>query len=377
MTKEPGTGTYLDFVTDPFVGDGAQLRFALSTPIESSEYCFVYIRGLLQAITAYTYDANTEEIVFVAPPGMGVDIEVSSMVPRQEEGYSTTIVSSAIITVGDTLFVELPIEPQSKDHTFVSLSGTHIHRNLYTVVDNKIVLSSVARGGLELEVTVFNNVLSNGTPQTNLQGMVVGAVLTSKAFKLLRHDAYPVVLPIPAVDLESGVGIKITGNHPTYKIENLFAQQFTEDTNFKFSTLKRQNDSEEIIFTHRVNLTSNIMLQVGVDFAAELGPGFTSPEGLEIIQFVIGFRTTGASEPDYGRDIRGTGQAGFSSLAEGTNQKAYANSSLTQVIDVIKDNIPAGYIDVVVKMRVRNANISKYGSKLTLNFNIIGTPKLN
>ena len=147
-----------------------------------------------------------------------------------------------------------------------------------------------------------------------------------------------------------------------------------ETTNFKVSTLRRQEDSEEIIYTYRVNLTSDLMLQVSVDFSAVLGPGFISPDGMELMQYVIGFRTTSSREPDYGRDIKGTGEAGFSSLSGNTNERAFSNASLTQVFDVVRDNIPAGYIDIVARMRVRHANISKYGSKLGMNFNIIGSP---
>lgn len=375
VTKEPGSGTYTEIVTDAFIGDGAKRRFRLTSPVESAEYCWVYIRGLLQSQTAYTYDPAAQEIVFVSAPSEGLNIEMSSFIQRKEEGYSTNLISTSVVTVGDTLFLELPIEPQSKDQTFLSVSGTHIHRDLYTVVDNKIVLSSPARGGLSIEAVIFHNILAEGTPQTNLKGVVTDAVLTSRSLKLLRHDTHPVILPIPTIDLESGSGIRITGSHPTYKIENTFAQKFTAQTNFKYSTLRRQEDSEEIIYTYRVNLVNDIMLQVSVDFASVLGPGFVSPEGMEVMQFVIGFRTTSSKEPEYGRDIKGTGEAGFSSLSGSNNERAFSNASLTQVFDVIRDNIPAGYIDVVARMRVRNANISKYGSKLHMNFNVIGTPK--
>lgn len=374
VTKEPGSGSFTEITTDEFIGDGMRRRFLLSQPIESSEYAFVYVRGLLQATTSYTYDPNTQEIVFVSPPNEGLDIEVSAVSGRREEGYSTNVISTTNITVGDTLFVELPIEPQTKDHTFVSVSGTHIHRNLYTVVDNKVILSAPVRGGLEIEVVAFHNIKSEGTPQSNLKGVVTDAVLTARALKLLRHGDHPIILPIPSIDLTAGPGIKVTGEHPNYRIESTLAQRFNQDTNFKFSTLRRQEDSEEIIYTYRVNLKSDIMLQVTVDFAAVLGPGFISPDGMELMQYVIGFRTTSSREPDYGRDIKGTGEAGFSSLSGSNNERAFSNSSLTQVFDVLLENIPAGYIDIVARMRVRHANISKYGSKLGMNFNIIGTP---
>jgi hypothetical protein len=376
FTKEAGTGTYVDIVRNEFICDGARTRFVLTKPVENSAYALCYIRGLLQAVTAYTYDATTQEITFVTPPPEGLDLEISAIVWKQQENYSTEIITTTVITVDATLFLELPIVPQTIDNTFVSVSGTHIHRNNYTLVENKLVFSSPIQGGLEVEVLIFNNVESKGTPQTNLGGIVTDAVVTSKSIKLLRHNAYPVIIPIPAIDIVAGVGIKVSGAHPSYKIENTFAQQFTEDTSFKFSTLRRQQDSEEIIYTYRVNLVSDLVVQIAVDFSAVLGPGFVSIDGMEKIQYVIGFRTTSAREPEYGRDIKGTGEAGFSSLAGAANERAFSNASLTQVLDIIKSNIPAGYIDIVARMRVRNANTSKYGSKLTINFNVIGSPKL-
>lgn len=375
ITKEPGSGTYVEVVTDMFVADGETRRFRISEPVESTDYVWPYIRGLKQSKSAYSYDPETQEIVFVSAPKEGQQIESSSFVMRKREGYSTKLVSTTVMTVGDTLFVELPVEPQSKDQTFVSVSGSHIHRDLYTVVDNKIVFSSAARGGLSVEVLIFHNVLSQGTPQTNLSGVVTDAVMTSKAIKLMRHGAHPIILPIPSIDLRSGPGIKITGEYPALKIENTFAQQFNATTDFKYSSLRRETDTEEIIFTHRVELTADLMVTVHVDFAAVLGPGFASPNGQELIQYVIGLRTTGSKEPEYGRDIKGTGEAGFSSLASGNNERAYSNASLTQIFDLIKSNIPAGFVDVVVRMRVRNANISSYGSKLAMNVNLMGKPK--
>ncbi|MNG41954.1 hypothetical protein D3C84_1315030 [compost metagenome] len=49
---------------------------------------------------------------------------------------------------------------------------------------------------------------------------------------------------------------------------------------------------------------------------------------------------------------------------------------MTQVYDVVVANHAAGYIDIVVKMRVQNASVSLYGALLTLNVNILGTPKI-
>lgn len=377
FTKDPGNGTYTDFVTDKFTGDGQETRFTLSFPIEGAEYCFVHVQSVLQATVSYSYDAANQQIVFTQPPSAGIAIEISSMIRRQEEGYSTEMITQQLITVGSTLFVELPIQPQTKDMTFLSISGAHIHRDLYTIVDNNLVLSSPIPGGREVEVLIFNNVRAQGSPETNLKGVVVDALLTSKSLKLLRHDAHQISLPIPSVELNSGSGIKVTGAHPSYTIESTIAQSFNSSTNFKISTLQKETNSNEIIYTWRLNLTDDVLLTVIADFSAELGPGFVSPAGLERMEYVIGFRTTSMREPDYGRQIKGTGVAGFASQASGGNdQKAYSNASLTQVFEVVRKNIPAGYIDVVAKMRIKEAETSKYESLLMINFNVIGTPKI-
>lgn len=377
-TKDPGNGTYIDFVTNKFVGDGQETRFTLTFPIDGAEYCFVHIQSVLQGTVSYTYDAATQQIVFTQPPSPGNSIEITLMVRRQEDGYSTEMITQQLITVGQTLFVELPIHPQTKDMTFLSVSGSHIHRDLYTVVDNNLVLSSPIPAGREVEVLIFNNVKAQGSSRTNLTGVVVDAILTSKSLKLIRHDAKQISLPIPAVEFKSGRGIKITGIHPVYTFESTIAEAFTSSTNFKMSTLQKESNSNEIIYSWRLNLTDDVLLTVIADFSAELGPGFVSPAGLERMEYVIGFRTTSMREPEYGRQIKGTGTAGFSALpSNGNDQKAYANASLTQVFEVIKNNIPAGYIDIIAKMRIKEAETSKYESLLMVNFNVIGTPKIN
>jgi len=379
ITKEPGTGTYVDIVTNTFTGDGSTQSFSLSQPIESSQYVWAYIEGIRQSTTTYNYDPNSQSIVFVSPIPDGLELECSLFVMKQEEGYSTEVVSTTTVTVGDTLFIELPVSPQTKNHTFVSVSGTHIHRKLYSLVDNMIVLSSAAPGNLQIEVTIFNNVLSNGTPQTNLVGIVKDAVVTHKNIKLLRHDAPDVILPIPQINFMSGAGMRIDGVYPNYKISSTLAEQYTPTTDFKISTRSRLEDTSEIVYTQRITLTDSIRMMICADFSARLGPGFASVDGLEVIQYVIGFRTTGNNEPEYGRDIKGTGVAGFSSL-QGVSTHgatAIANASLTQVLDIVKSNVPAGYVDIVVKMRVQNANIAQYGSLLLLDINVLALPVVN
>lgn len=378
FTKEPGSGTYTEVVVDMFTGDGSTTRFRLSQPIEGVQYAMVYIKQLLQATTTYTYNTNTQEIEFISPPPAGLTIEANVFVFRPDEGYATEMISTSMITVGDTLFVELPVKPQTKNHTFVSVSGSHITRDLYSVIDNKIVFSEAVEGNLGIEVLIFNNVLSLGSPQTNLAGVVTDAVMTHKSIKLLRHDAPPIILQMPQINFKNGAGIRIDGEYPNYRVSSTYAEQYTPTTEFKISTRKIEENTTEIIYSQKINITDDIRLMITVDFNAMLGAGFASIDGLEVMEYVIGFRTTGLQEPEYGRRVKGTGTAGFSSLkgVNQSNETAYSQASATQIYDLIKANLPEGYIDLVARMRVANANVGKYESLLTMDINVLSLPML-
>lgn len=359
------------------VGDGVTTRFKISQKVENANYIKAYVRATRQMLTTYTYDPETQEVTFVQAIGAGIDVELRSFRMEEMEGYSTTISSTVHTTNADTYFIELPFTPQSVEYVEVSQSGAHVHGNLYSLIENKLIFSGPIRKGIEVEVIIYDNQISHGSPNTNLAGVVVDAVLTGRSLKLLRHGKKPITLPIPGVSLNAGAGINITGQHPFYTIESTVSEQLEDPgANFKYDDYRTTKDTSEILFTQRINLTSDVQIAVHADFSAVLGPGFQTQEGLEVMEYVIGFRTSKSKEPEYGRQITGTNVAGFSSLSGDKVERAFSNASMTQVYDVIVDNHAAGYIDVVVKMRVQNSNVSLYGSLLTLNINIIGTPKI-
>lgn len=377
FTRVPSNGCRTIIKIDYAIGDGVTQTFKLSQPIENANYVKAYVRGTRQMLTTYTYDAQTRSITFVSPVPTGIDVELRSFRMEELEGYSTTISSTVHTTNDDTYYIELPFAPQSVEYIEASQSGAHIHGNLYSLVDNKIVFAGPIRKNIEVEINIYNNEISHGSPNTNLAGVVVDAVLTGRSLKLLRHGAKPISLPIPGVSLNAGPGINITGQHPFYTIESTISERLEDaGANFKYTDYRTEKDTSEIMFTHRVNLTSDVTIAVHADFAANLGPGFQTIEGLEVLEYVVGFRTSKSKEPEYGRQIAGTNVAGFSSLAGDKVERAFSNASMTQVYDVIVANHAAGYIDIVVKARVQNANVSLYGALLTLNVNIIGTPKI-
>lgn len=375
FTKVSSTGTRLAFTSDHYVGDGATTRFAISTPVTDTKFVFVYMQGALQNTTGYSIDTQTQEIVFTEPPIAGLPITFRAFSQISDTGYSTRIISQSYMITGETLFLSLPLTPQSKEQVFLSHSGTHVHDDLYTIVEDQLVLSGSLAEGVEVEVLIFDNILAQGSENTNLKGIVYDGFLTYKSLKLLRHGSSPITLPIPAPNFEAGDGIRLTGQYPNIRIENTFSKSASLNPFKRHGTLHTEKNANQILATYRINLSGDSLILVVCDFSAKLGPGFSSPEGMENIEFVVGMRSVNTREPEYGRQILGTGEAGFSSLNSDNSQVAYSNASLSRVFEIVKNNHPAGYVDVVAKMRVNNANISQFGSKLSINVSVIEIPK--
>jgi hypothetical protein len=376
FSRVPSSGSRLNITIDRAVGDGVTQNYPISQPVTNANYIKVFLRGTRQMISTYTYDPDTQSITMLSPIPAGIGIEIRSYRNISLEGYSTQIFTYAFSAVEDTFFFELPVQPQSVEYVEISQSGSVVHSDLYALVDNRVILSGPIKSGLDVEVTIYDSRQAQGSEDTNLQGVVTDAILTGRNLLLLRHDAHPVKLPIPAVSFESGPGIKITGKHPFYRIESTLTEQLMDvDANFKISDTRVQKDATEVLYTKRIKITSDLMVVVHADFQSKLGPGFITEGGLEIMEYVVGFRTSTSREPDYGRNVSGTSVAGFSNLSD-QNDSAYSNASMTQVYDIKKKNHPSGYIDVVVKMRVKNARIGLYGAILSSNINIIGTARL-
>lgn len=373
-TREPSNGSRLICGVDAFVGDGVTQKFKLSQPIENANYAKLYIRGVYQYATTFTYDPADQSINTVAPISTGLSIEIRTFRSVEDEGFSTQIRSHTFTTRDETFFIDLPFTPQSVENIEISLSGAHLHATQYSLVGNKVVLSGPIRRNLEVEVILYDNVMTQGSSTADLPGVVTDAVLSGHSLKLLRHNRPPVNLPIPAVHLSAGPGIKVTGNHPFYRIESTASEQLSDArANFKISDFKVLENATEILFTQRIDLSRDLFLTVSSDFSAILGPGFNSLNGTEVVEYVVGFRTSQGVEAKYGLGLQGTGVAGFSTLGD----TVYANASMTQVYEVIAANHKTGYLDVVVKMRVAQANIGNYGSKLTMNVNITGNAKIS
>jgi hypothetical protein len=377
FTKASSTGTRLEFTSDHHTGDGQKVRFKMSQPIADVKFLFAFLAGTLQQMSAYTYDPQTNEIVFAEPPLAGLPLELRSFRQVLATGYSTRITTQTYMITGETLYLVLPFKPQTKEQVFLSHQGTHVHDDLYTIVEDTLILTGSLQDGVEVEVLIFDNVEAQGTENTNLKGVVYDGFLSYKSLKLLRHGMSPITLPIPAPNFEAGDGIRLTGQYPTLRIENTYAAAAQDDPITVHTNLITEKNANQVLATHRVEVENNMLIQVSCDFSVRLGPGFMSTQGLENIEFVVGMRSTNTKEPDYGKQIIGTGQAGFSSITgtENAAAMAYANASMTRIFEIEKDNHPAGFVEVVGKMRINNANVSQFPALLTLNISVTKIPK--
>lgn len=375
FTKSPSTGTRVKFTTLEFVPDGAKTEFDLGIDVEDSAHVWAFVSNLLQPTTTYSIDNTLKKLKFTSPPEAGLHAELRIMSYVSETGYSTRIVTKTYYINSETFFLKLPTKPQSKEQVFISQSGAHIHQFNYQIVDDYVVFTDSLDVNLEVEVMIFENVQSQGSEATGLNGMVIDGYVSHKNLVLLRHGANPIELPIPEPKIKVGTGLRVQNGDGSTTIE-LDNDAFPTMPKFqKWSIDQTEKSGSTVIVTQPVALTQTMILLVTCDFSAKLGPGYESVDGSENIEFVVGIRSSQSKEPDFGRSIRGTGQTG---LIVGDNSKssmAFARASMTQMFELDPANHSTGEVEVVAKMRVNNANTALYGTVLNINFNVMEIPK--
>lgn len=367
FTKSPSTGTRIEIVGREYVSDGVTTTFDLGAAPDSNAHVFMFVESLLQPTTVYSIDGNW--LTVSAPAPAGARFEFRTITYVLDTAYSTRLVSRTYAIEGETFVLRLPTKPQSKEQVFVSESGAHVHMSSYEIVDDYVVFTSSLNTDIEVEVLMFENILAEGTENTNMRGIVTDAYTTSNSFVFLRHAAPPVQIPIPRPHFISGPGIKITGKWPQLKFE-----REVENTNSivqKWSQARTEKNANSAVLTQRISFTKRTYVVVTCDYASALGPGFNSSEGREKFEFVIGVRSDVSREPDFGRRMPGTGESGFSSLSQQQADIAYTNASLTQIFELDPTTQPAGFVDIVAKARITNANTSMFETTISANLNIL------
>lgn len=374
FTKSPSTGTRVQFKTLAFVADGAKTEFDLAMDVADAAHIFAYVSNLLQPTTTYSIDTTLKKLKFTSPPEAGLPIEIRPLTYVQETGYSTRIVTKTYFIKDETFYLKLPTKPQAIEQVFISQSGAHIHEYNYQIIDDYAVFTSSLDVGLEVEVMIFENIQSQGTEATGLNGMVIDGYVSHKNLVLLRHGANPIELPIPEPKISVGQGLRVLSGDGTTLIE-LDDDAFPTMPKFQRYSSDTTEKTSNAIVTHTVSLTRPIILMITCDFSAKLGPGYVSVDGSENIEFVVGVRSSQSKEPEFGRGVRGTGESGLIVAENSKSSMAYARATLTQMIELDPANHNTKEVELVAKMRINNANTAQYPTVVNINFNALEIPK--
>jgi hypothetical protein len=372
------TGTRMFMKSNTHVGDSLKREFDLPALPEDSSNVFVYLERTLLSPATYTIDLSKNKLVFYEAPKIGLKFEINVMAYEDIVGFATLMhVHQVTVTDSRRVFV-LPFSVGTKENILINLNGLHLFKDEYVLIGNKIVtnvdIQVNATGPLDLEFIIFENVRSEGTADTALRNIVVDAVLNKDGLVLIRNGADNIPIPLPKINITSSDGIKIEGNFPNFHL-TLPAVKSKNDQFSAISKTEKALNSNELNATFKVEFRNDIMIKIDAYFEAQLGPGFKSSSGLEEMQFGVGFKTLKSSQPELGRNIKGTGISGFSVSTEAaTGVVAYSNGSVGDAIILKAENNPQGYIEIVATLKLVNTKVGDYGSNARITLSGIVIP---
>lgn len=373
---EPSQGHVVLFEAYDFTGDGQTSEFKLGNlPVDDVDHVFAVVGNIWQPTTVFKINnGNTAKFVDSIPSGQKVSLYAARYEERAGWSSRIRVVTFKLPFATDTF--ELPLTPLNKAHVIANMGGLTGHTGDFTLVNSTLKFSSQVKANTTVEFTIFENVKSVGSKDTNIEGVIVDVVATPTGYMFKRQGMTPLNVPMFTPDIVAGKGITIEGVWPFVKIHSTAAQAAAADPRAIFNIQNTVNDSEEIIIKQRVEFSNGVVITATADFQCQLGPGFAASVGNEHVEFILASATPGTDVPEYGRGVKGSGAAGFCVVnTESTESIAYSNASITQMYELIRDNHPAGYIEIVAKMRVSNAMIGNYPSKLVANLCIKVEPR--
>ncbi|AXG66501.1 hypothetical protein JA33_097 [Dickeya phage vB_DsoM_JA33] len=373
---EPSQGHVVLFEAYDFTGDGQTSDFKLgNAPVDDADHVFAVVGNTWQPTTVYKLN-NGNRLKFVDSIPSGHKVSLYAARYEERAGWSTRIRVATFKLPYATDTFELPITPLNKAHVIANMGGLPAHTSDFTLVGSTIRFSTQVKANTTVEFTIFENVKSVGSKDTNIEGVIVDVIATPTGYMFKRQGMTPLSVPLFTPDIIAGKGIKIEGVWPFVKIHSIAAMAEAEDPKAIFNIQNRVEDSEEIIIRQRIEFNKGVVITATADFQAQLGPGFAVAIGNEHIEFVLASASPGSDAPEYGRGVKGTGAAGLAVVnPNSTESIAYGNASITQMYDLIRDNHPAGYVEIVAKMRISNAMIGNYASKLIANLCIKVEPR--
>lgn len=366
---EPSQGHICDSSFSTYLTDGQTMEYDIPSSITSVDQIIAIYQRCLLPTTAYTITPEGKMRLSEVPTaGRYLTLYFFS---TSEKPNNTSYVShtSFYTHEAQSQFV-LHSLPESKSMVLFNENGALLHPDWFDVVNNVVTTKEPIAKGRAIDIIVIENL---STANVTCDGVFTHAYMTSKGFVFERSNAAPICLPVLPPTFRSGPGIKISGTWPSLEITNTTVS----DANRKIATYSKHSrveNTEEIVVSKKLDVVFDSVIEVTADFAASLGPGFT-PAGDENIEYVVCVSGAAQAAPEYGRLIKGTDSAGFNTPATtNTSTVGYANASMSQTYNVIANNHPAGYVEVVCKMRVNKANVSAYGSKLSACVNVKVTP---
>lgn len=373
---EPTQGHVVLFTSVEAYGDGLNSTFKLDGKVESGDMVFLIVGNTFQPTTSYKLEQSGDEITTTEPVPAGLKISVYCARYEERPGWSSRIrVSQFRFPNAGKRFI-LPVTPLSKSHVLCNVGGLPLHTQDFTLVGNVLMTNRPVAADTMVETTVFENVMSVGTPETNIEGVIIDVLPSPNGLTFMRQGLAPIEVPISAPEIRAGKGLRIVGTWPEIEIISVAAEQVAADPRTVFNVHQRVEDTEEVVIRQRVEFKKAVTLVCCADFGVRLGPGFSANTGKEHIQYVLSISTPQSPEAEYGRGLKGTGVAGFNTIGDqGTETMAYANVSATQMFDLMIENHPQGFVEVVAKVRAAESIISSYGSELTANLCIKVEPK--
>lgn len=373
---EPSQGHVVLFELVEGVGDGQTVTYTLGNQtVDSADMIFCVVGNTWQPSTSYKLaNGNKVTMTQAIPSGQ----KFTFYVARYEEraGWSTRVRVAQYNFPYDADTFILPTSPLGKAYCVVNMGGLTIHGSEFTVAGNVLKKTSVVPADTLVEVTIFENIKAVGSKDSSVDGVIIDVVPTPTGYMFKRQGLPPIDVPIAKPEIIAGEGITITGSWPEIKISSDAALKEDADPTNVYNIQRKEADTEELTITQRIEFKNGVMMTCTVDFQCQLGPGFAATSGKERIEYVLSFKTPGTSEAEYGRGLKGTGVAGFNALSgSDTGVIAYSNVSATQMFVILAENQPQGFIDIVAKVRIADAQITSYGSNLIGNLCIKVEPK--
>ncbi len=373
--REPSQGhAVLMQVVEAF-GDGLNSKFKLPFKVANSSYTIAIVGNVLQPTTSYKID-HGDELITVEPIPSGEKVTIYCAMHEERPGWSSRVrvVQYRFPKAQDTF--ELPVTPLNAAHCILNVNGLAAHASEFTLVGNTLRTTMPIDANLMVEVTIIENVMSIGTQDTDLVGVITDVIPGPNGYVFMRQGLPPLTVPFAVPTIVAGKGIKVVGVWPDLEIISIEAENKSLDPKTVYNVQQFVSNTEELIVRQRIPFSKAITVSATVDFAVELGPGFNATTGMEHCEYVLSLASPTSEEAEYGRGLKGTGRCGFNFVGSpSVESMAYANVSSTQMYDLMIENHPAGFVEVVAKIRVSQALISSYGSTLTANLCVRVEPK--